>query len=120
MKRRVMVTLLTCVVLCAAGLALLSAGCHKNASEQHAAKQAKYHCPMHPSYTSDRPGTCPICGMNLVPINEGLAADTTAHAHDSSAVPGQAPVSITPAARQKMPCRSPRPSASSLLPSAKT
>lgn len=25
-----------------------------------------YRCPMHPSYTSDRPGQCPICGMNLV------------------------------------------------------
>jgi membrane fusion protein, copper/silver efflux system len=26
-----------------------------------------YHCPMHPSYVSDKPGTCPICGMKLVP-----------------------------------------------------
>lgn len=25
-----------------------------------------YYCPMHPSYTSDKPGTCPICNMNLV------------------------------------------------------
>ncbi len=25
-----------------------------------------YYCPMHPAYTSDRPGTCPICNMNLV------------------------------------------------------
>lgn len=25
-----------------------------------------YHCPMHPSYTSDKPGNCPICGMKLV------------------------------------------------------
>jgi Cu(I)/Ag(I) efflux system membrane fusion protein len=27
-----------------------------------------YHCPMHPEYTSDKPGNCPICGMNLVPV----------------------------------------------------
>ncbi|EQA52177.1 efflux RND transporter periplasmic adaptor subunit [Leptospira kmetyi] len=26
-----------------------------------------YYCPMHPTYTSDRPGTCPICNMDLVP-----------------------------------------------------
>ena len=25
-----------------------------------------YTCPMHPSVVSDRPGSCPICGMNLV------------------------------------------------------
>jgi membrane fusion protein, copper/silver efflux system len=27
-----------------------------------------YQCPMHPDYTSDKPGNCPICGMNLVPV----------------------------------------------------
>ena len=25
-----------------------------------------YYCPMHPTYTSDRPGDCPICSMKLV------------------------------------------------------
>ena len=25
-----------------------------------------FYCPMHPSFTSDRPGNCPICGMSLV------------------------------------------------------
>lgn len=25
-----------------------------------------YYCPMHPEVTSDKPGTCPICNMNLV------------------------------------------------------
>ncbi|MGA2092474.1 MAG: efflux RND transporter periplasmic adaptor subunit [Sedimentisphaerales bacterium] len=25
-----------------------------------------YYCPMHPTYTSDRPGDCPICNMSLV------------------------------------------------------
>ena len=25
-----------------------------------------YYCPMHPSYTADRPGDCPICNMKLV------------------------------------------------------
>jgi Cu(I)/Ag(I) efflux system membrane fusion protein/cobalt-zinc-cadmium efflux system membrane fusion protein len=34
-----------------------------------------YHCPMHPTYTSDKPGDCPICGMKLVPVEskEGQA-----------------------------------------------
>jgi RND family efflux transporter MFP subunit len=34
-----------------------------------AGKPAKYHCPMHPSVTSDKPGNCPICNMKLVPID---------------------------------------------------
>ncbi|MFA5059410.1 MAG: efflux RND transporter periplasmic adaptor subunit [Candidatus Omnitrophota bacterium] len=25
-----------------------------------------YYCPMHPSYTADKPGLCPICNMSLV------------------------------------------------------
>jgi nitrite reductase/ring-hydroxylating ferredoxin subunit len=28
-----------------------------------------YYCPMHPSYTSDKPGECPICGMELVKMD---------------------------------------------------
>lgn len=30
------------------------------------AAKARWLCPMHPTYTSDRPGSCPICGMDLV------------------------------------------------------
>ncbi len=29
----------------------------------------KYTCPMHPHYVADRPGTCPICGMDLVALD---------------------------------------------------
>lgn len=29
-------------------------------------KEAIYYCPMHPTYTSERPGDCPICNMKLV------------------------------------------------------
>ncbi len=46
-------------------------------SHHHAAAQrpatpagsgAKYTCPMHPQIVRDAPGSCPICGMALVPI----------------------------------------------------
>jgi membrane fusion protein, copper/silver efflux system len=30
------------------------------------AAAVKYYCPMHPTYVSDKPGECPICGMDLV------------------------------------------------------
>jgi len=41
----------------------------------------QYHCPMHPTYISNQPGDCPICGMTLVPIDaagkEIKTADST-------------------------------------------
>lgn len=37
------------------------------------AAAVRYHCPMHPSYTSDKPGDCPICNMKLVPLEPGAA-----------------------------------------------
>ena len=27
-----------------------------------------YTCPMHPSVKAEKPGACPICGMNLAPV----------------------------------------------------
>ena len=41
-----------------------------SAASVQTAKTPKYHCPMHPTYVSDKPGDCPICGMKLVPIKE--------------------------------------------------
>lgn len=32
----------------------------------HPGQKDLYYCPMHPQYTSDRPGICPICNMKLV------------------------------------------------------
>lgn len=35
-------------------------------SEKHADHQDTYTCPMHPTVVSNKPGTCPVCGMDLV------------------------------------------------------
>ena len=32
------------------------------------ASGSNYTCPMHPEIVKDVAGACPICGMNLVPI----------------------------------------------------
>lgn len=41
-----------------------------NASGSNEGSGALYTCPMHPSYITDSPGECPICGMDLVPVEE--------------------------------------------------
>lgn len=38
------------------------------------AEAAVYRCPMHPTVVSDRPGSCPVCGMDLVPDREETQA----------------------------------------------
>lgn len=37
---------------------------HDNAKEESAGR--RYTCPMHPNVIQDAPGTCPVCGMDLV------------------------------------------------------
>ncbi len=38
-----------------------------------------YTCPMHPEIQSDKPGTCPKCGMDLVIKNESHLGDLSTH-----------------------------------------
>jgi Cu(I)/Ag(I) efflux system membrane fusion protein len=47
-------------------------------------KTIKYICPMHPTYISDKPGDCPICGMKLVPMEPATPAQDHA-GHESEA-----------------------------------
>jgi Cu(I)/Ag(I) efflux system membrane fusion protein len=47
-----------------------------------------YHCPMHPTYVSDRPADCPICNMAMVPMTPdpgtgaGAGTGMSAGTHD--------------------------------------
>jgi len=46
-------------------------GGHDHGHAKHAAAEAptQYTCPMHPEVVSDEPGSCPKCGMFLVPVD---------------------------------------------------
>jgi Cu(I)/Ag(I) efflux system membrane fusion protein len=44
-------------------LVLLLVACKR---KDHANNEDTYTCPMHPTVVSDRPATCPVCGMDLV------------------------------------------------------
>ncbi len=52
-----------------------------------------YFCPMHPSYTSSKPGDCPICNMQLVPAKSDEAPS-------ASTVEGHAKITIDAGRRQ--------------------
>ena len=52
------------IVLTAIGGALVVSMNKSNSTINKA--QVVYHCPMHPTYTSNKPGDCPICNMKLV------------------------------------------------------
>ena len=60
-----------------------------------------YYCPMHPNYTSDRPGECPICGMTLVPMKkEAPKHEGMTHEGMSAETKSQATVTISPERQQ--------------------
>ena len=71
----------TIALLLIAIAALPLAGCReekhdpKTHVEQKPAAADIYYCPMHPTVTSDKPGSCPICGMALVKRSASPATD---------------------------------------------
>lgn len=89
MKKRFIVSISVVLVM---GLLIL-AGCKgKEArpakeAHQHAAAQ-QYTCPMHPQVVQDKPGNCPICGMDLVPKTSTAPGEAV----DSSLTPLLKPV----------------------------
>ena len=46
---------------------------------KHHQEQQKFTCPMHPEVIKDGSGTCPKCGMNLIPVKENDDKTTMQH-----------------------------------------
>ena len=62
-------------------LSLIVVSCGNNSSENKSTKAAigkeTYSCPMHPEVTSDKPGKCPKCGMDLEKVETTDSTQTT-------------------------------------------
>jgi hypothetical protein len=59
----------TFIILAFAGLLCGAGACSSPAqkdAKETAKPKGKYYCTMHPDITSDKPGTCSKCGMELV------------------------------------------------------
>lgn len=53
-----------------------------------------WYCPMHPSYTSDRAGLCPICNMSLVKKADHPSEKHALQEHEKNSVPEHGAVSL--------------------------
>ncbi|MFC1678756.1 efflux RND transporter periplasmic adaptor subunit [Elusimicrobiota bacterium] len=94
----------TLILVLVVAVAALGAACKKS-GEGHggpgvakAEKKPLYHCPMHPTFTSDRQEPCPICGMDLVVIEDAEDGGE----HEGKVVKGQGRVRINPRRRQNI------------------
>ena len=54
--------------------------------ESHDTGPGVYRCPMHPTVVSDRPGSCPVCGMDLVPDQPGPSGHGGSHGEEVAEV----------------------------------
>jgi len=65
MNRKILVGL----ILISLGYLVFTLLSCKDPEQDKNAKAGKYTCPMHPQIVNNGPGSCPICGMDLVPVN---------------------------------------------------
>jgi membrane fusion protein, copper/silver efflux system len=70
-RRRLLVVSLVLALVAVFAATLPFVACGK----EHVHDVARWYCPMHPTYVSDKPGDCPICGMRLVPLEKGAASE---------------------------------------------
>jgi len=54
--------------------------------EVHAHKHTIWTCSMHPQIRLDKPGKCPICGMELIPLKESGSSEDSSATIDPNAI----------------------------------
>lgn len=56
---------------------------HSNHTVAQEGTTTKYTCPMHPNVVQEGPGSCPVCGMDLVPMTASTGDDNSLMLTDS-------------------------------------
>lgn len=56
-------------------LVIVLTACQQKPEKAQVAVSEKYTCPMHPQILQDKPGTCPVCGMDLVKVSSSSRND---------------------------------------------
>ena len=59
-----------------------------------------YTCPMHPQVIQDHPGSCPICGMDLVPVEKEKVPGAEDHSAHENTKMGYAAITVSPEKQQ--------------------
>ena len=62
----------------------ISVSAQTRPNQKPAAKKVVYSCPMHPDYTSTKPGRCPRCGMDLRPVQPESSSSPSPGAAEES------------------------------------
>ena len=96
LHRRYLIGIGVVLLILAGGVLVRQLQRHPSAG--HHQQKATYYCPMHPTYTSDRPGDCSICNMKLVKRQEESKKAVTPSDHVPSV--GYVPVHLTPQRQQ--------------------
>ena len=66
MNKKIILIVIAAILLVAGGYGIYHFAFKKTAGKEDTKKAELYICPMHPQIHSDHPGTCSICGMDLV------------------------------------------------------
>ncbi len=82
-------------------LLIAVAGCHHQVGITKPADVDYYTCTMHPSVHQDAPGKCPICGMDLVPVQKKDAGVATSPQSDTPASAATTSEFVVPVERQQ-------------------
>ncbi len=99
-KSSIITTVIVVAVIVAVAGVLLNSRYHFLTGHPAATdKKELYYCPMHPHFTSDRPGDCKICGMSLVK-KEAEEAPPMTHKHAEEATPAKTGFYISPEKQQ--------------------